>query len=657
MKRSNIKYSISRKPLRYLSVKQRRRLMNEVHSNIPVANRGSCVEANLESSINPIPSLSVPINTEADSFLPENPADYQETNVFSTYSFDSSDDSEFGAASIVESPFSLLFKDRLAACFVESNLNHTQKNSILSVLRFHSCFLNFPKDARTFIKTPRDRVNVISVEPGEYIHFDVEQQIVKFLKTVNPESYVNELNVDFSTDGCHLDKSGSIHLWPIQIRIANIQRAPPILVGIYKGNEKPFDTVKFFEHFIYDISNIISKGGINFNGNQLPLCLISFIADAPARAFVLNHHGRTSSKPCSKCKVIGTRVKKRYVFKNIKNVLRTDFDYLIRNDKDHHKEGTTPLMHIPIGLVSGVPFEYMHLVCSGVMKRLLLAWILGKFSPGSKISGNSVTVISNRLDIVKNYCPSDFARPPRRLELFAKYKATEFRQFLLYTGPIVLSGILEDSIYKHFLLLQAAIKVLVSPSCSLLWLRFAEIAIEKFVMRCEQLYGLYFNSYNVHGLLHITEDVRKFGSLDSFSAFPFENNNIIFRKLCRKPNLPLQQIVNRLKEIDNNAVSTIHDYASSVSKIVKCNATIHRPAYTKIKFKNTFLTTEIRNNCCLLFDGSVCIIETIDFKDDSYFLFVRKFETISDFYDVGIPSSDLQIFKCLNLHETVVPVK
>ena len=29
--------------------------------------------------------------------------------------------------------------------------------------------------------------------------------------------------------------------------------------------------------------------------------------------------------------------------------------------------------------------------------------------------------------------------------------------------------------------------------------------------------------YNVHGLIHIAEDVKRFGPLDSYSAFPFEN--------------------------------------------------------------------------------------------------------------------------------------
>jgi len=147
-------------------------------------------------------------------------------------------------------------------------------------------------------------------------------------------------------------------------------------------------------------------------------------------------------------------------------------------DEDHHKEGKSPLSSLPMGMVSQVPFEYMHLVCLGVMKKLLSAWILGKYSRLSKLSGRSISIISERLKILRNYCPSDFARRPTSIDTFFKFKATEFRQFLLYTGPVVLYNILDEQLYKHFLFLHAAIRVLVSKSPSRLHLKFAVCATE-----------------------------------------------------------------------------------------------------------------------------------------------------------------------------------
>jgi len=171
-------------------------------------------------------------------------------------------------------------------------------------------------------------------------------------------------------------------------------------------------------------------------------------------------------------------------------------------DEDHHK-GTSPLSMLPIGMVSQVPFEYMHLVCLGVMKKLLSAWICGKYSQLSKLSARSISIISSRLEILTTYCPSDFARRPRSLNICSKYKATEFRQFLLYTGPVVTYGILDEQIYTHFLFLHAAIRILVSSSSSKNYLNFADLALKKFVDRCGHFYGPTFYSYNIHGLLHL----------------------------------------------------------------------------------------------------------------------------------------------------------
>ncbi|XP_025154667.1 uncharacterized protein LOC112588569 [Harpegnathos saltator] len=187
----------------------------------------------------------------------------------------------------------------------------------------------------------------------------------------------SHIELDIHTDGCTLDRAGSVHLWPIQCRIANVQHAKPIIVGIYKGSQKPHNPNSFFEAFITDILTVVNNGGIQFNGSNIPIRLRCFIADAPARAFILNHRGHLSSKPCSKCKVSGTISEGRNVFKGINHSVRRDEEYVAVVDEDHHKEDTTPLSLIPIGMVSQVSFEYMHLVCLGIMKKLLSAWVSG----------------------------------------------------------------------------------------------------------------------------------------------------------------------------------------------------------------------------------------------------------------------------------------
>lgn len=58
-------------------------------------------------------------------------------------------------------------------------------------------------------------------------------------------------------------------------------------------------------------------------------------------------------------------------------------------------------------------------------------------------------------------------------------------------------------------------------------------------------------SFNVHNLLHLTNDVKYHGPLDSFSAFKFENKFYQFKQMLQVSRLPLQQLYNRISEEQN----------------------------------------------------------------------------------------------------------
>ncbi|XP_064482473.1 uncharacterized protein LOC135395158 [Ornithodoros turicata] len=52
---------------------------------------------------------------------------------------------------------------------------------------------------------------------------------------------------------------------------------------------------------------------------------------------------------------------------------------------------------------------------------------------------------------------------------------------------------------------------------------YATSLLSHFVDMFAELYGEHFVSYNVHGLLHLADDVKVRGPVDTFSAFPYEN--------------------------------------------------------------------------------------------------------------------------------------
>lgn len=56
------------------------------------------------------------------------------------------------------------------------------------------------------------------------------------------------------------------------------------------------------------------------------------------------------------------------------NTPRTDAEYFCGFDKSHQIDNcVSPLKYLGLLMVRCVPFEYMHLICRGVMKRYLLA--------------------------------------------------------------------------------------------------------------------------------------------------------------------------------------------------------------------------------------------------------------------------------------------
>ncbi|KAJ8029023.1 hypothetical protein HOLleu_28306 [Holothuria leucospilota] len=166
--------------------------------------------------------------------------------------------------------------------------------------------------------------------------------------------------------------------------------------------------------------------------------------------------------------------------------LRTDASFIGKDDEDHHL-GETPLTDLNIGMVSAFPLDYMHLVCLGVMRRLLKIWTKGLLR--TRLGPRVVKEISNRLEALRPSVPLEFARKPRPLREVDRWKATEFRQFLLYSGPLVLLGKLPDEEYKNFLLFSVSLHILLHPILSTSYCDYAQELLVLFVNYYGQLYG------------------------------------------------------------------------------------------------------------------------------------------------------------------------
>ena len=81
-------------------------------------------------------------------------------------------------------------------------------------------------------------------------------------------------------------------------------------------------------------------------------------------------------------------------FQTVTDRQRTDAEFAQQTDTDHHLD-KSPLCVLPMGMVSQFPLDYMHLVCLGVVRRLLLCWIKGPLSV--RWSVTNVQTVSDRL--------------------------------------------------------------------------------------------------------------------------------------------------------------------------------------------------------------------------------------------------------------------
>ena len=197
--------------------------------------------------------------------------------------------------------------------------------------------------------------------------------------------------------------------------------------------------------------------------------------------------------------------------------LRTDEDFVKHTQKEFYNQRTI-LEAIPrFGCVSGVPFDYMHLLLLGLTRKKIYMWIGGPLKV--RLSSAQVSSISDRLVSLVGWVPCDFSRKPRILRDVKRFKATEFRLFLLFTGVLVLRDILPRALYEHFLVFHVITTIYVDPVYCRMYLHYAKALAKFYVTTFAELYGKEYASHNVHSLIHLGDDVGKFGNLDKFSAF------------------------------------------------------------------------------------------------------------------------------------------
>ena len=496
--------------------------------------------------------------------------------------------------------------------------------------------LSSSSDYRTLLQTPRN-VDLHQMEDGgKYYHFGLENGIQDRLALMEPHLIPSEVQVIVNNDGIPLSKSSRSELWACCGLLRGQQQ--PFPIALHHSEGKPACPNEFLTQTVEE-TNKLRREGIIHRGRRLAVKIVAFCNDGPARSFVCGICGHTGYYSCPKCRTRGRhfiepgRRGGRVVYPDMDAALRSHELFADLENPEHHKKRTVLQDLIGIDMVKDFPHDYMHLVCLGVMRKLLRHWV-ARSAFNDIITQANVDEISKRLVELRNVIPSEFSRHPRSLVDLCRWKATELRQFLLYTGPVVLKGLLPDRLYNHFLCLHVAIKILVSEQFCFQFNAYAKQLLRHFVKESEKLYGGHFISYNVHGLIHLADDVLRYGPLDSFSCFPFENYLQSLKRLVRRSLNPLVQIVKRTIELARSARRQPPSDASDDVMLshrhskgpLLSGSLIHVTQFQVVKLKQWRLSVKAPNNIVIMNDGSIVKILNFVSYDGSVDIIGVKFE-------------------------------
>lgn len=359
----------------------------------------------------------------------------------------------------------------LRALAFKHGFTRRAQEDILSLLRKYG-HTSLPKSSEGLMKTIHDpkntNIEALVKSNGHMFYLGIVQGIMKVLTS----PYLvdrDTIELDFFWDGLSPFKSVKCEVWPILGRLARTRKcegSSPFLVGVYSGRKKP-DPHEFMEKFVKDAKNL-ENDGLIFEGKHYRVVISKFIADQPARCRMNCRAGEGAKAyyQCERCNVKGknrgfiTCFNAR-VCRNAEP--RTDKSFREKWQPEHHK-GDSPFLPLSIDMIHTFVIDSMHLLYQGVVKRW---WsYLDKETKRNlkhSLGKTEIEMISLHMKTVyKDYFPASFARRVRGLNESAHWKATEWRRFLLYEGLLVVKKFMHKRVYKNFLLLFCAVRILSS---------------------------------------------------------------------------------------------------------------------------------------------------------------------------------------------------
>ncbi|KAF4522173.1 hypothetical protein B566_EDAN007319 [Ephemera danica] len=643
-----------RKGISSLGPRQKIRRMNEILDNEFSVSQDDDEGEMSQDPSSPTTIISSDENESSDVFYESDAHDrHSDSEHFSSAATLSPNCSEDSAEN------ETTFKDKLRHWVTSRNISEVDTETLLNdVLRTHQCHKDLPKTRRSLLNTKRGKVDVVDMQPnGKFYYFGIEDGITEMLKSAANTNDINNVRIMLGIDGMPISKNGVESFWVILGRISSIPNSEVFVIAVFSGEGKPADSNEFLRNTVDELCDLTENGFV-FNEKHVTFRLEAIVADAPAKSFLLKCKSHNGYSSCTKCDIEGEYGDNRTYFEEVNCRLRTDASFRAKADEAFH-EGRSILEEIPqFDMIKNVVLDYMHVLLEGVVKKFLRYLLKNSFLH-KNVSRAVYQQISDTLQSLSEHIPVECARKPRSLKHFEKFKATEFRQILLYTSPVILHHLIADGkkeYYDTFMELHVASTILCSEKSGDAEILYAKELFIHFIQSFKVLFRRTLLSHNVHSLTHLADEVLMLGHLDRFSAFPFENYLQKIKKHLKNSGKMLQQLVLRLDEKKKNV---LRKPAIPVGAMIHLNQ--HNsgplfpgcvdPQFKKIQFTNFVLRADhTADSCCVLKSNAVVLIENFASSNTGELRIIgRQFDDRSNVYSTPIESSALGILKVKRL--------
>lgn len=184
-------------------------------------------------------------------------------------------------------------------------------------------------------------------------------------------------------------------------------------------------------------------------------------------------------------------------------------------------------------LVHGFVPDFLHCSLLGVTRQLVSLWFDSNNheSPWYIGQPSKQKMYDNHLkDIV---VPKEVRRLPRSIATREHWKANEYKTFLLYYSLIILQGVLPLRFLNHYFLFVWSLHQLLGTCILKDDLAKVKAALDLFIVKMEELYGVSHCSFNVHQLSHLAKSTQMCGPLWAVSTFVFESNNATLKNMIQ----------------------------------------------------------------------------------------------------------------------------